>query len=129
MFGPTAQLLENAAVSRETGAATHRYVAQAACRYPPSLEPRPGSHPRGACWHLPVLRPRTGHRDGLKLVRWPLLLAILLAVIAALYRYGPNVRQTWRQCLPGAALAVLLWVGGRAVPRHPGIRRSRRGGV
>jgi hypothetical protein len=50
-------------------------------------------------------------------VRWPLLLAILLAVIAALYRYGPNVRHTWRQCLPGAALAVLLWVGAAALFR------------
>ena len=52
-----------------------------------------------------------------KLVRWPLLLAILLAVIAALYRYGPNVRHAWRQCLPGAALAVLLWMGAAALFR------------
>ena len=50
-------------------------------------------------------------------MRWPLLLAILLAVIAAVYRYGPNVRHTWRQCLPGAALAVLLWVGAAALFR------------
>jgi membrane protein len=44
-------------------------------------------------------------------VRWPLLVAVLLGVTVALYRYGPNVRLTWRQCLPGAALAVLLWIG------------------
>ena len=50
-------------------------------------------------------------------MRWPLLLAILLPVIAAVYRYGPNVRHTWRQCLPGAALAVLLWVGAAALFR------------
>ena len=43
-------------------------------------------------------------------IRWPLLVAVLLGVIAALYRYGPNVRLSWRQCLPGAALAVLLWI-------------------
>ena len=50
-------------------------------------------------------------------MRWPLLLAILLAVITAVYRYRPNVRHTWRQCLPGAALAVLLWVGAAALFR------------
>jgi len=50
--------------------------------------------------HAPVIA------TALKLVRWPLLLAILLAVIAAVYRYGPNARHTWRQCLPGAAPAM-----------------------
>lgn len=43
-------------------------------------------------------------------IRWPLLVAVLLGVIIALYRYGPNIRLSWRQCLPGAALAVLLWI-------------------
>jgi membrane protein len=43
-------------------------------------------------------------------VRWPLLVAVLLGVTAALYRYGPNIRLTRRQYLPGAALAVLLWI-------------------
>ena len=61
--------------------------------------------------HAPVIA------TALKLVRWPLLLAILLAVIAAVYRYGPNARHTWRQCLPGAAPAVLLWVGAAALFR------------
>ena len=27
------------------------------------------------------------------------------------------MRHTWRQCLPGAALAVLLWVGAAALFR------------
>jgi membrane protein len=43
-------------------------------------------------------------------VRWPLLVGVLLGVIAALYRYEPNIRLTWRQCLPGAAVAVVLWI-------------------
>ena len=43
-------------------------------------------------------------------VRWPLLISILLFVIAGLYRYGPNARHPWRQCLPGAAVAVALWI-------------------
>jgi membrane protein len=43
-------------------------------------------------------------------IRWPLLIAVLLGVIIALYRYGPNIKLSWRECLPGAALAVLLWI-------------------
>jgi membrane protein len=43
--------------------------------------------------------------------RWPLLFLILLVVLLALYRYSPSVRYTFRQCLPGAALAVVLWTG------------------
>jgi membrane protein len=43
-------------------------------------------------------------------VRWPLLLAIVVTFLACLYRFGPNVRHTWRECLPGALLGSLLWV-------------------
>lgn len=42
--------------------------------------------------------------------RWPLLLLILLAFLLSLYRFCPNVRHGWRQCLPGAVLGVLLWI-------------------
>ena len=27
-----------------------------------------------------------------------------------LYRFGPNVRQSWRDCLPGALVGALLWI-------------------
>ncbi|MSP67002.1 MAG: YihY/virulence factor BrkB family protein [Alphaproteobacteria bacterium] len=33
-----------------------------------------------------------------------------LVVFALLYRWLPNLRQDWRNVLPGAALAVMLWV-------------------
>jgi membrane protein len=44
-------------------------------------------------------------------LRWPLLFVILLGVIVNLYRFGPNLRLGVRQCLPGACLAVVLWIG------------------
>jgi membrane protein len=43
-------------------------------------------------------------------LRWPLLFVVLLGVIVNLYRYGPNVRMGVRQCLPGACMAVVLWI-------------------
>ncbi|MGI8867552.1 MAG: YihY/virulence factor BrkB family protein [Mycobacteriales bacterium] len=49
--------------------------------------------------------------------RWPLLLVVLLVVLVGLYRYGANVRHTWRQCLPGAAVALALWIGAAALFR------------
>jgi membrane protein len=50
-------------------------------------------------------------------LRWPLLIAILLGVIVNLYRFGPQVRLSVRQCLPGACLAVVLWIGAAGVFR------------
>jgi membrane protein len=50
-------------------------------------------------------------------VRWPLLVAVLLGVIVNLYHYGPNVRLPVRRCLPGALLAVALWIGAAVMFR------------
>jgi membrane protein len=50
-------------------------------------------------------------------LRWPLLVIILLGVIVNLYRYGPDVRLSVRQCLPGACLAVVLWIAASGVFR------------
>jgi membrane protein len=52
-----------------------------------------------------------------KLGRWPLLFAILLVILMALYRYSPSVRYRFRHCLPGAVLAVILWTGAAVVFR------------
>jgi membrane protein len=51
------------------------------------------------------------------IVRWPILVLILVGLLVGLYRYSPNVRHRWRDCLPGAALGVLLWVGAAALFR------------
>jgi membrane protein len=42
--------------------------------------------------------------------RWPALLVIMVAYLAWVYRVGPNVRNTWRECLPGAVVGVGLWL-------------------
>jgi membrane protein len=51
------------------------------------------------------------------IVRWPILVLILVALLVGVYRYSPNVRHRWRDCLPGAALGVLLWAGAAAIFR------------
>ena len=43
-------------------------------------------------------------------VRWPLLIGILFVVVMCIYRFGPNAVLCWRQCLPGAIVAVVLWL-------------------
>jgi membrane protein len=45
-----------------------------------------------------------------RLGRWPTLLLIAIGFFAAVYRYGPNVDNRWRDCLPGAVLGVALWL-------------------
>lgn len=42
--------------------------------------------------------------------RWPVLVATTVAFFVLVYRLGPNADHRVRQCLPGAVLAVLLWV-------------------
>ncbi len=47
------------------------------------------------------------------LIRWPILLGLILAVLALLYAYGPDrSRPDWRWTSPGAWLAAIGWIGG-----------------
>ena len=60
--------------------------------------------------------------------RWPVVAVICVVFLSVLYRYGPNVRNTWRDCLPGAVVGtaglvavaigfqVYLSVAGPTVP-------------
>jgi membrane protein len=41
--------------------------------------------------------------------RWPLLVLVVLLTLTCLYRYSPDVRHSFRDCLPGAVLGVVLW--------------------
>jgi membrane protein len=43
-------------------------------------------------------------------LRWPVVLAVLVAFLLCLYRFAPSVRHGWRHLLPGAVLGVLLWI-------------------
>lgn len=68
----------------------------------------------------PLGDPRTGVASDLGLghayaavwavVRWPVLLLIIVTFLASLYRFSPNVRHGWRDCLPGAVLGAGLWI-------------------
>ncbi|MFJ8211982.1 YihY/virulence factor BrkB family protein [Streptomyces sp. NPDC096033] len=49
--------------------------------------------------------------DTLTLLRWPVLLLIVTALILVLYRTGPRPARGMRRCLPGGVLAALLWLG------------------
>ena len=44
------------------------------------------------------------------ILRWPILLAVVVGFLVSLYRLCPNVRQRFRDCLPGALLGALLWI-------------------
>ncbi len=50
------------------------------------------------------------------LARWPLLLAILLAALGLLYRFGPSRRPArWQWLSVGAVTAALLWIVGSSL--------------
>lgn len=63
--------------------------------------------------------------------RWPVVAAIAASYLACVYRFGPNVRTRWRDCVPGALLGtagtLLVAIGFRyylalASPRAPELR-------
>ena len=66
---------------------------------------------------LPALIPfPTGEEWLLLVLRWPVLLVITVAVLAALYRWGPDRHpRKFRYIWPGAVLASLLWILAGAV--------------
>ena len=43
------------------------------------------------------------------LLRWPFLLSAMVLFLSAVYLWGPNVVNSFRQCLPGAILGVAAW--------------------
>ncbi len=47
-----------------------------------------------------------------RLVQWPVIIVLLLTSFALLYRFAPNLSdREWQWSTPGAALALVLWVG------------------
>lgn len=49
-------------------------------------------------------------------LRWPILGAVAVAILAVLYRYGPSrARPTWRWVLWGAVAATVVWLIGSAL--------------
>ncbi len=43
-------------------------------------------------------------------LRVPLLLAVVVGFLVSLYRFSPNVKHCWRDCLPGALVGAALWI-------------------
>ncbi len=49
----------------------------------------------------------------LLVLEWPLLIVVVMAGLAVLYRYAPNRQMPrWRWVSPGAIAATVLWVAG-----------------
>jgi membrane protein len=49
---------------------------------------------------------------------WPAVLIGSICVLATLYHLSVPVRSRWRGELPGAALTLLMWIGGSALLRQ-----------
>ena len=45
------------------------------------------------------------------LLRYVMAFCVLTGTMCLIYYYLPNVQKTWRQVLPGAVLATLIWLG------------------
>ncbi len=66
---------------------------------------------------LPVVLDFVGLRTTvewlLSLARWPILLAVVVAGLAVLYRYGPSRdKAEWKWVTPGGIVAAVLWLAG-----------------
>jgi membrane protein len=44
------------------------------------------------------------------IARWPVVFLIATAFLSVLYRVGPNVRNSWRQSIPGAVFGVIALI-------------------
>ena len=52
------------------------------------------------------------------IVEWTVIVTLLLSSFALIYRFGPNLRdRRWRWSIPGAVIAVVLWVGSTLLLR------------
>ena len=50
-----------------------------------------------------------------RVIQWPVIILPLLFSLASLYRFGPNLKnQKWQWSTPGAAVAIVLWIGSTA---------------
>jgi membrane protein len=63
---------------------------------------------------------------GWNVLRWPVVFAVATAFLALIYRFGPNVRNTWRESVPGALVGMLalllVAVGFRAYIEATGLQ-------
>jgi membrane protein len=43
-------------------------------------------------------------------LRWPVILCLMITALAALYRYLPALKLSWREIIPGAVIATGAWI-------------------
>jgi membrane protein len=55
--------------------------------------------------------------DFLGAAYWPIVLVGTVCVLASLFHFSVPVRTRWRAALPGAAVTLLIWLGGSALLR------------
>jgi membrane protein len=73
----------------------------------------------GAVVAFPLVMSAFGWKDATNaatwLIRWPLLLAMIVAALAVFYRFGPSRRMPRRRWLtPGVVIASFAWLVGSA---------------
>ncbi|SNT23319.1 YihY/virulence factor BrkB family protein [Tropicimonas sediminicola] len=62
---------------------------------------------------LAIVGAGQGLVDAVMIARWPIGAVIGIAMIAMLYRWGPDRRSAkWRWLTPGSVLACVLWIAG-----------------
>ncbi|TVR20076.1 MAG: YihY/virulence factor BrkB family protein, partial [Balneolaceae bacterium] len=44
-------------------------------------------------------------------LRWPVAITLITITIALIYLVAPNVKQSYKNMIPGAVLAVFVWIG------------------
>jgi membrane protein len=44
-------------------------------------------------------------------LRWGIAIAFAVFAVELLYHFGPNVKRCFRESLPGAVVAVIIWIG------------------
>jgi membrane protein len=69
---------------------------------------------------LEHLFPRRGHNTVHLLTvigYWPVVVVLTLALLATLYHQALPIKTPWRRALPGAIVAVLVWLGGSTLLR------------
>lgn len=57
------------------------------------------------------------HLDFVNALYWPVVLAVCICFLATLYHVSVPVRTSWSFNLPGAAFALVCWIGGSYVLR------------
>jgi membrane protein len=55
--------------------------------------------------------------DALNVLYWPIVVVMCVVFTATLYHVSVPVRTSWRYNLPGAALTLLIWIGGSWILR------------